>query len=398
MSYFVNVPKPADLNIIHGQAPMLYWRLSGFYFFYFASLGALIPYWGLYLKTLGFGIVQIGELVAIIMATKIVAPNIWGWIADHSGQRMRMVRLACLLATLAFAGVFFWKGYWWLALIMSVFSFFWNAALPQFEATTLSHLGDQTQRYSSIRLWGSIGFIVLVTVLGLLFDRFGNQWLPVVLVVLFALIWLSSLLVPENASGHLSLEHTPLRKVLSRPVVLSLLAVCFLIQMSHGPYYTFYSLYMTNYGYSETAIGQLWALGVVAEIAVFLRMHIWLPHYGARKLLLVAASLTVVRWCLLAWRPDLLWLMIVSQSLHAASFGLYHAVAIHLIHELFHGRNQGKGQALYSSLSFGAGGALGSLSAGYLWVGAGPQQMYLAAAAVAVVAVIITWRGVKGID
>ncbi len=386
------------MNAIPGQAPILYWRLSGFYFFYFASLGALIPYWGLYLKTLGFGIVQIGELVAIIMATKIIAPNIWGWIADHTGQRMRIVRLACLLATLAFAGVFLWKGYWWLALVMSVFSFFWNAALPQFEATTLSHLGEQTQRYSSIRLWGSIGFMVMVAVLGLLFDRFGNQWLPVVLVILFAVIWLSSLLVPESAAGHLPLEHTPLHKVLTRPVVISLLVVCFLIQLSHGPYYTFYSLYMASHDYSEAAIGQLWALGVAAEIAVFLRMHIWLPRYGARKLLLIAAGLTAVRWCLLGWWPEHLWLMIVSQSLHAASFGLYHAVSIHLIHQLFHGRNQGRGQALYSSLSFGAGGALGSLVSGYLWVGVGPQSMYVIAACVAVVAMIITWRGIRDID
>jgi len=375
----------------------LYWRLSGFYFFYFASLGALIPYWGLYLKTLGFGAVEIGELTAIIMATKIIAPNIWGWIADHTGQRMRIVRLACLLAAVAFAGVFLWKGYWWLVLVMSVFSFFWNAALPQFEATTLTYLGRQTHRYSSIRLWGSIGFIVAVAALGFIFDRIGNQWLPVVLVVLFTSIWLSSLLVPENAAGHHSLEHTPLRTVLSRPVVLSLLAVCFLIQLSHGPYYSFYSLYMAEHGYSETAIGQLWALGVVAEIVVFLKMHTWLPRYGARNLLLLAAALTAVRWFILAWFPDQLWLMIFSQTLHAASFGLYHAVSIHLVHQLFQGRNQGRGQALYSSLSFGAGGALGSLIAGYLWAGFGPAQMYIAAAVVAVVAMIVTWRGVRGV-
>ena len=125
---------------------MYYWRLSGFYFFYFASLGALIPYWGLYLKSLGFGVVEIGELVAIIMATKIIAPNIWGWIADHTGRRMRIVRIACLLATLSFAGVFIGHGYWLLVLVMSLFSFFWNAALPQFEATTLNHLGTETHR------------------------------------------------------------------------------------------------------------------------------------------------------------------------------------------------------------------------------------------------------------
>jgi PPP family 3-phenylpropionic acid transporter len=376
----------------------MYWRLSGFYFFYFASLGALIPYWGLYLKSLHFSVVEIGELVAIIMATKIVAPNIWGWIADHTGRRIKIVRIACLLAMLAFAGVFFAHGYWWMALVMSLFSFFWNAALPQFEATTLNHLGRDTHRYSSIRLWGSIGFIIAVASLGALFERAGTGRLPLVLIGLFAAIWLASLLVPEKASAHLPLDHSPLREVLKKPAVFALLLVCFLVQASHGPYYTFYSIYMSDNGYSESLIGQLWALGVVAEIVVFLRMPRWLPRYGARRLMLVTTALTALRWVLVAWFVDNLWVMIMAQTLHAASFGLYHAVAIHLIHRHFRGRHQGRGQALYSSLSFGAGGALGSFGAGYLWEGVGAEWMYIAAAVIAVAAGGIAWWGVRDVD
>jgi PPP family 3-phenylpropionic acid transporter len=376
----------------------MYWRLSGFYLFYFASLGALIPYWGLYLKSLHFSVVEIGELVAIIMATKIVAPYIWGWIADRSGRRMHVVRIASLLATLAFAGVFVWQGYWWMALVLTVFSFFWNAALPQFEATTLNHLGNETDRYSSIRLWGSIGFIIAVAGLGALFDRAGTGSLPLVLVGLFACIWLASLLVPEKASGHLPMDHAPLRQVLREPAVFSLLVVCFLIQASHGPYYTFYSLYMSAHGYSESFIGQLWALGVLAEIVVFLRMHRWLPRYGARNLMLATAALTTLRWLLVAGFADREWVMVAAQTLHAASFGVYHAVSIHLVHRLFRGAHQGRGQALYSSISFGAGGAVGSLVAGYLWEGVGAEWMYVAAAATAVLAGAVTWRGIRDAD
>jgi PPP family 3-phenylpropionic acid transporter len=376
----------------------MYWRLSGFYFFYFASLGALIPYWGLYLKSLNYSVVEIGELVAIIMATKIIAPNIWGWIADRSGRHMKIVRVACLLTTLTFAGVFFVHGYWWMALVMSLFSFFWNAALPQFEVTTLNHLGANAHRYSSIRLWGSIGFILAVAALGMLFERLGTGGLPMVLVGLFASIWLSSLLVPEKANGHLPLDHTPLCDVLKTPAVVSLLLVCFLVQASHGPYYTFYSIYMAAHGYSESLIGQLWALGVIAEVGVFLNMHNWLPRFGARRLLIVATVLTSLRWVLLAWFVDNLWVMVITQTLHAASFGLYHAVAIHLIHRLFRGRHQGRGQALYSSLSFGAGGAVGSFTAGYLWEGLGAEWMYMAAALTALVSSWVAWRGVENVD
>ncbi len=377
----------------------MYWRLSGFYFFYFASLGALVPYWGLYLRSLGFGLVEIGELVAIIMATKIIAPNIWGWIADHSGRGMRIVRIAGLLSLLSFALVFVVQGYWAMALVMSLFSFFWNAALPQFEANTLNHLATDTHRYSGIRLWGSIGFILTVTALGLMFESQGStRVLPWVLLGLFAAIWGTSLLVPEKVAPHPRHENPPLTAVLRQPVVISVLLVCFLIQASHGPYYTFYSLYLSNHGYSETLIGQLWALGVVAEIGVFLRMRHWLPRFGARQLLLWATALTALRWVMIALGVDSLGTLLVAQVLHAASFGLYHAVSIHLFHRLFRGRLQGRGQALYSSLSFGAGGALGSFAAGYLWQDIGAEWMYLAAALTALLALAIVWRGIRNVD
>jgi len=374
---------------------MIYWRLSGFYLFYFASLGALVPYWGLYLKSLDFSVTQIGQLVAILMATKIVAPNVWGWVADHTGHRMTIVRSASLLAALSFTGVFIASGFWWLALVMIAFSFFWNAALPQFEATTMNHLGGETHRYSGIRLWGSVGFILTVVALGPLLDAFGTGRLPQVLAVLFMLIWLSSLIVPESAAGHLPLDQERLRDVLRRPVVVSLLAVCFLMQASHGPYYAFFSIYLGNYGYSTALIGQLWALGVLAEIGVFLVMPKLLPRFGARRLLLAAVSLTTLRWLLIAGFPDRLPVMVCAQTLHAASFGLYHAVAIFMVHRLFTGAHQGRGQALYSSISFGAGGALGSLLSGYLWTGMGAQAMYLMAAGASLVAFVVVFCGIR---
>lgn len=370
---------------------MPYWRLSAFYLFYFASLGALIPYWSLYLKGLGYSAIEIGELIAILMATKLVAPNVWGWIADHIGHRMAIIRLASLLSVVAFAGVFFGQGFWWLALVMAVFSFFWNASLPQFEVTTLSHLGDSTHRYSTVRLWGSIGFILTVVGVGELLGARGTDSLLPVLMMLFLFIWVSSLAVPDGSVKSLHVDHRSLRQVLARKEVAALLLVCLLMQASHGPYYTFFTIYMEGHGYSRGLIGQLWALGVVAEIGVFLVMHRWLPRFGPRKLLLASLALTTVRWILIAAFPDYLTIILFAQILHAASFGVYHAVAIHLIHAFFVGRLAGRGQALYSSLSFGAGGALGSLASGYLWSSSGPQSTFLMAAAVSLVALVVTW-------
>jgi len=375
---------------------MHYWRLSGFYLFYFASLGALIPYWSLYLKSLDFNATEIGQLVAILMATKIVAPNIWGWIADRTGRRMSIVRVASLLGAIAFTGVFAGSGYWWLATVIAVFSFFWNASLPQLEATTMNHLGTDTWRYSGIRLWGSVGFIVTVAGLGPLLGRYGTGLLPGVLLALFVCIWISSLSVPESAAGHLELDQEPLRKVLGRPIVVALLGVCFLMQASHGPYYTFFTLYLEEFGYSRSLIGQLWAIGVIAEIGIFLLMPRLLPRFGARRLLLAAIGLTALRWLLIAGFASHVLVITVAQTLHAASFGLYHAVAIYLIHALFTGSHQGRGQGLYSSISFGAGGAVGSLVSGYLWTDINPEAMFQVAALTSLCALLVAYRGIKG--
>ncbi len=378
-----------------GGTPVPYWRLSAFYLFYFASLGALVPYWGLYLRGEGYSAAQIGELLAVLMATKIVAPNIWGWLADHSGRRMGIIRMGSLLALLAFAGVYWAESYTSLLLVMLLFSFFWNATLPQFEAVTLEVLGKDEHRYSAIRLWGSVGFIVAVLLLGALLEQYGSGLLPFLLSGLLLAIWLVSLGIRAGDHAHETVAHQSLGQVLRQPAVLALFGVCFLLQASHGPYYAFYTLYMEDHGYGRSTIGMLWALGVIAEILVFMVMHRWLPRYGARRLLLAALLLTSVRWLIMGTSVEVFGLMLFAQSLHAASFGLYHAVAIHLVHGFFRGRLQGRGQALYSSLSFGAGGAAGALYSGYVWQQGGALQAYLIAAALSLAAAWLGWRYVR---
>ncbi|MDH5396155.1 MAG: MFS transporter [Gammaproteobacteria bacterium] len=369
-----------------------YWRLSGFYLFYFASLGVLVPYWGLYLQSLSFDAKAIGELMAIIMATKIVAPYIWGWIADHTGKGILIIRIAAICSLLAFFGVFMSSEFWWLAIVMVLFSFFWNAELPQFEANTMNHLGKDTHKYSVIRLWGSMGFILSVVGVGVLLDSYELTLVPQVIVVLFVAIAISSFLVPEkNTYRHLH-QNGPIVNVLKQPVVIALLLVCFLAQLSHGPYYTFYSIFLKQHNYDSSTLGWLWALGVIAEIIVFLYMHRLMPRFGARNLLLVALLITALRWYLIGHYVDDFIIILFSQLLHAASFGLYHAVTIEMFHRLFKGRHQGRGQALYSSISFGAGGAVGSYISGQYWDQTQAVNIFNVAAIVALVAFLIAWK------
>ncbi len=333
--------------------------------------------------------------MALAIATKIISPNIWGLIADRTGKRINLVRWGSLAAVLGFCGVFYNTSYEWLLFVMVIFNFFWNAVLPQFEAITLSHLQGDSHRYSYIRLWGSVGFIAAVIMMGCGLDLYAISLMPLVLTVLLFGIWVMSLLVPECEQGSYHKKDEPFWSVLLKPAVIALFVGCFLIQASHGPYYTFFTIYLTDIGYSGWQIGWLWALGVIAEIGIFLVMMPLIGRFGLRNLLLFSMLITALRWLLIALYPDKLAVLFVAQLLHAASFGIYHAVAIQLIHKHFYGSNQGRGQALYSSLGFGAGSAFGSLYSGYIWSIYGAMYSYFFAAFLACVAFFIAWRFVR---
>ena len=369
-----------------------YWRLSGFYFFYFASLGVFVPYWGLYLQWQGFSAQEIGELTAIFLGARIIAPNLWAWLADFHGQRMRIVRVTSIIGTIAFSAILLDNSYIWIAVVMLVFSIFWNATLPQFEANTLQHLGNNSHHYSKIRLWGSIGFIFTVTTLGIVFEKISIDLMPIALIITMTGIWIMSLSVPESSDYNLTHKQLPLRDILKQPAILAFFTVCFLVILSHGPYYTFYSIYLEQNGYSRTLIGQLWALGVLAEVIVFIFMHRFIPRYGLRLILILSLLLSTLRWLLIGLFPNMITVLLFAQLLHAASFGTFHAAAIAWVHQHFVGKNQARGQALYSSIGFGAGGVLGSLTSGYLWDNPGPTFTFILAGISTLLATYIAFK------
>jgi PPP family 3-phenylpropionic acid transporter len=374
---------------------MPYWRLSGFYFFYFATLGVLVPYWGLYLQSVGFTPVDIGNLIAILMFSRIVAPMVWAWIADHRESRMAVVRLASFLTIVAFSGAFFGSSFWWLAAVMLLFSFFWHASLPLLEVFVMRHTALRPGAYGRVRMWGSIGFIVAVTALGPVIDARGPWWVLPALLTMMLGIGSFSLTLPESEMRG-SVEHAgPFRQALLRPEVFAFLLACLLMQISHGPYYTFYSIYLEGYDYSKTLIGLLWAFAVLCEIGVFLVMQRLLTRVALRAVLVASFFLAAVRWLLIGHYPESLAVLVLAQTLHAATFGSFHATAMQLVHRFFTGKHQHRGQAIYGSLSFGIGGAVGSFYSGHTWVTLGPTVTFNIAAASAGLAFLVAWFLIK---
>lgn len=373
-----------------GANALPYWRLSSFYLVYFSLLGATAPFLGLYFAHLGFSSARIGELLAIPMLMRCVAPNLWGWLGDRSGRRLDIVRFGAFCTLVTFSLIFVSHSYAWLALIMALHAFFWHAVLPQFEVITLAHLKEQAARYSQVRLWGSIGFILTVIGLGTLFDLFSLDLYPWALVVIMAGIVLSSLWVP-NAMPQMrpdAMGQGGFLAQLRQPGVLAFYLCVGLMQLSHGPYYSFQTIYLESLGYPRSLIGQLWALGVVAEVLLFLVMARVLARYSVRVVLMASFLIAALRWLLLGNFAEQLPVLLFAQVLHAFTFGSFHAAAIHFVQRRFGPRQQGQGQALYAALA-GTGGALGALYSGYSWSSLGPVWTYVIASLAALAAAVI---------
>jgi PPP family 3-phenylpropionic acid transporter len=293
---------------------------------------------------------------------------------------MPWIAAAMLVSAVLFALVPLAPNFGALVAMHVAYAVFWNVALPAFDVVTLNHLARTGQDYARIRLWGSVGFVLTVAALGPVLDVTGVGPVPwIIVAAMLGMVWLA-LNVPDvhDPRPH---DHAlgGFFKRARQPAVLALLGACFLSQLSFAPFYSFFSLYLEQSSYSRTVIGALWALGVVAEVIVFLYTGRIIRRFGARPVLVASLLSTALRWWLLALFVDVPALLVISQLLHFMSFAVYHAVTVHYIHELFPGRLQGRGQALLAAVSFGLGGAIGASLSGSIWDTLGPQWVYLAA-------------------
>jgi PPP family 3-phenylpropionic acid transporter len=343
-------------------------RLGAFYFAFFAWVGVVTAYFPPYLAERGLGAAQIAWVLALPPLARIVAPAAWGWIADRTRAQRAIVVLSCATGAACFAllpAVQGFAGIAWLIAISAVFS---AAALPLVEAITMSALAGQSGRYGPIRLWGSIGFIGVVLA--------GGAWLDtgVVGILPFAVVACALAAAAIGCTLPAARVHAP-ADAARAPMTKSALALmlsAFFVAVSHGTLYTFLTLHLQRLGYGGTLIGFLWTLGVLAEIAVFFYLPQLFRRYRLSTILMASAALGVIRFQLIGWAADWLALLLVAQVLHAASFGSYHAAAVAAVHRLFAPHAHARGQTLFSSLGYGAGGAAGALLAGWAWGLAGP--------------------------
>ena len=394
--------------------PITHPRLKLFYFAYLAALGAFSPYFGPFLQARGFSAWQLSVLMSLWYGTRALAPNVWNLGVAQSAVPIQWLRhgaLGTLLATLCFLPHWPFPG---MVLVMLVFASLYNALMPQYEALTLAHLRGQTESYSSIRLYGSIGFLMVVLGYGALFREIGAGYLIVAMLPLVALmVWASYLsgyppeeqdrikpaqsqnLISQSAANSPQLPNSPntLTRVL-KPSIIALLFVGFCNQIAHGPLYVYFSIFLLRHGFDEFQVGALWSLGVACEILAFMLMRKVLLQFRTQPLVAFCLIAGAARWAATGLWPDSGWVIAGAQTTHALTFAALHAAYMQIIARDACADDLGFTQALFYSVASGLGGVASALVAGLLWAKIGDQACFYAAAGFSLLALFaVPWLG-----
>jgi len=367
---------------------------------YFAAVGLFNPYAPLWFQSLGFSTLLIGALASLQSWTRIFAPYAWGWMGDHRGKRVGLIRLAAAGALCSALGLLGVREVLPVALVTALLFLSNGGIVPLYEAT-LAHLlntptGVDSRRYGRVRMWGSVGFIASVTAFGALLERTGIAVFPAFVAAVNGLLLLAALRLPAT---HDETRHEeappPVLPLLRQPPVAWFFASVSFTVLAHTSLYAFFSLYLVHLGYGKTAVGALWAVSVAVEIAFFRFQGAWLSRGTPLRWLQAVALVTALRFVLVALAGQsaapaggwALGLLVLSQLLHAVTFAAHHTACIQLVQQHFPGRLRGRGQALYTTLGYGVPGVVGGLFGGWVIEGLGFAALFWAAA----VAGLLAW-------
>ena len=306
-----------------------------------------------------------------MLIMRLFGPMVWGWVSDRLGHRMIIIRFCSAFTLLGFTAFFWVQHLGGMLFAMAVLFFFWSATLPLVESLTFDHLHAGQNSYSRVRLWGSIGFILAVMGTGVLLDYFLPNSVLWICWIFLVGVFIVAVTLPESSPQSFSSlqkeQEQSFWDTLAQPKVKILIAACVAMSAAHGAFYVFYSIHLAEYGYSKMTIGYLWSLGVITEIIIFLMMNRLSQRFSLRAILLASFWTAILRFLLIGWCASSVMIMVFAQLMHGLTFASIHASAIAAIHAWFPSSSRGRGQALYSSLSFGAGGLIGVLISGLTW-------------------------------
>jgi PPP family 3-phenylpropionic acid transporter len=362
-----------------------------YYFSFFAAAGIYVPYLGLYTRGLGFASLQIGFIAALTPLSKILFPPFWGAIADRTGSRKSLILLTTALSVAAFSLLFVAHGFAAVSLAILAYAFFHAPILALSETLVLEESARRGFVYGRIRVWGSLGYLLAALILGKVLDLTSLETFVTAFVAVSLLQLGAALGLPAAPAPRARRAARGVLEQLRRKDVVAFLIACTLMEVSHSGYNGFFSIHLSENGYSKSAIGPLVALPVFCEIAAMMVADGWMRRWGSRWMMSLAFGAAVLRWGVLAlttaWVP-----IALSQTLHALTYGFFHVTAVHTARRFFPAHLQASAQSLYIGLTYGVGGAVGLLAAGHLYDAWGGRVLFLICSGVALLGLPLVLR------
>ena len=327
-------------------------KFSLVYFSIFIVIGINAPFFPLWLSSKGFTERYIAIILAASVLTKLFANPFFAGLGDKFGNRKIPMLYLSFISTIILFSLNFFNSLYLIAFIVITSWALFAPLMPLTESLTTTAIKKYNFDYGNTRLWGSVSFIIIAFFGGIIIEKYGLKYVPILMTTGALFLFLSIILMPAIPS-------LPARKKISTYALLTnrnffpFLLACGAIQSSHGLYYGFSTIYWKSIGLSEAVIGALWAEGVVFEIILLAYFYKFKNYTSPKFFIIIAGVMAMIRWTLMAYADTFLFIALI-QILHAFTFGLTHLAAINFISEVMPVRAQAKSQALYSAISMGA--------------------------------------------
>ncbi|UCH23113.1 MAG: MFS transporter [Deltaproteobacteria bacterium] len=352
------------------------------YFLYFGVLGIFLPYFNLYCYHLGFNGVQIGTLSAFRSVSLVVFPLFWAALADRFHIRRPIYIVCNIFSTLVWILYLYTVDFKIMLIITVVYGVFYAPIISFLEAFTMDILGPEKKSYGSIRVWGSLNFILIVIVLGKMIDLYSIEMILVLILIGSLLQALMSFRVPRIISARTQSFSTNVKTLLKSRVIAFL--ICgFLMLVSHGAYYGFLSIHLETLGYPKAFIGMAWALASTAEILVMIKSDQIFRRFSLENVLTFSFAAAALRWFILYFvhSPALI---LFSQIFHAITYGTFHMASILYMDQLTPDKTKTLGQAVNNAVQYGLGLMVGFFLNGYLYEFTGSFMLFIVSGGVAI--------------
>ena len=359
------------------------------YFLYFGVLGIFLPFFNLYCYHLGFSGFRIGILSAVRSVVMVLFPIIWGALADRLNARRPIYILCNFISALIWALYLFTVDFWLMLVITIFYGIFYAPIISFLEAFTMDLLGREKKSYGRIRAWGSISFIMIVLVLGKIIDLYSVEIIIILILAGSLMLSTVSMRIPDIQIAPEKRLPSEARNLIDGRVIVFLFCA-FLMLVSHGAYYGFFSIHLENLGYGTTFIGLAWALASTAEILVMIRSDRIFKRFSLETVLIFSFMVAALRWFILFFAQSAP-AILLSQTLHAVTYGTFHMASILYIDRLAPDKAKTLGQAVNNAISYGLGLMVGFFMNGYFFEITGSFVLFIISCLIALSAGLFFW-------